>query len=338
MSSKPNSVQLLVDDDANREALSDLLADRYAVRTDRTELDAALYLVDCHSFPNYRDRLETLKAESSPSFVPVVLVRREETRLKWNELEGANADGPSLVDEVITAPVRKPVLVRRLSNLLVRRRQFQRLKAQNERLDRFASVVSHDLRNPLQVAQGRLELLESVVPEDEREHADVARASLERMEALVDDVLALAREGERIDDPSAVPLVPIAEDAWRLVETPDAKIALPDEPATIAADRDRLSSVFENLFRNAIEHGGNDVTVEVGTSSTGFYVADDGPGIPPERRDEILERGYSSKPSGTGFGLDIVRTVIDAHGWELTVGESDRGGARFDVTGVDRSS
>jgi signal transduction histidine kinase len=65
-------------------------------------------------------------------------------------------------------------------------------------------------------------------------------------------------------------------------------------------------------------------------------VADDGPGIPPERRDLVFEHGFTDSPDGTGFGLAIVRSIVEAHGWTVSVTESETGGARFEVRGVDR--
>ncbi|TYT61617.1 sensor histidine kinase [Natrialba swarupiae] len=327
MSEDDGTIQLLIEDDANRTALAELLEERYEVRTDDTELTGDVVLVDDRSLPTYRDQVQSLEAASS--FSPVVLVRREGTRLDLD----SNSDH-RLVDEVVTAPVREAILHRRLRNLLVRRRQFERLEEQNEQLERFASVVSHDLRNPLQVAQGRLDLLESSVADSEREHVEHAQESLDRMDSLISDVLALAREGNELENPTEVQLSTVVANAWSVVASQDADLVAVDEGAMVVADTDRLSSVFENLFRNAVEHGRSDVTIEVGTTADGFYVADDGPGIPPEKRDDVLERGYSSA-EGTGLGLDIVTSVVDAHGWELSVGESDTGGARFDVSGVE---
>lgn len=86
---------------------------------------------------------------------------------------------------------------------------------------------------------------------------------------------------------------------------------------------------------NAVELTTPDVTVSVGELPGGFYVADDGPGIPPAERERVFDTGYSTTDDGTGFGLSIVQRAVDAHGWEITVTEGTDGGARFEITGVD---
>ncbi|MBS3761523.1 MAG: ATP-binding protein, partial [Halodesulfurarchaeum sp.] len=102
---------------------------------------------------------------------------------------------------------------------------------------------------------------------------------------------------------------------------------------TFEADPDRLASLLENLFRNAVEHAGPEVTVTVEPTSDGFAVADDGPGIPPEDRETVFESGYTTETDGTGFGLAIVAEVATAHDWSVRVEESDAGGARFVFAG-----
>jgi signal transduction histidine kinase len=109
-----------------------------------------------------------------------------------------------------------------------------------------------------------------------------------------------------------------------------------DTTQAIQADRSRLQQLFENLYRNAVEHGGDDVTVSVGATDDGFYVADTGPGIPESDREEVFEAGYSTTEDGTGFGLRIVEQIAEAHGWESTVTGSEQGGARFEFTGIER--
>jgi len=208
----------------------------------------------------------------------------------------------------------------------------EQLAEQRNRLDEFASIVSHDLRNPMNVAQGHLELARET---GEDRHFEAVESAHARMERLVDEVLALSRRGETVDDPTSVLLARVAADAWATVETPGMDVRI-EADRTVVSDGQRLRSLFENLFRNAVEHGGE--TVVVGDLSSGFYVADDGPGIPPEDRERVFEGGYSTDSDGTGFGLAIVRRIAEAHEWRIRITESDEGGARFEFSGADEES
>ncbi|WP_280537397.1 PAS domain S-box protein [Halopenitus sp. POP-27] len=212
-------------------------------------------------------------------------------------------------------------------NVTDRVKRERQLRQQNERLDEFASVISHDLRNPLNVAQGRAALL---AEQAESEHIDPILRSLNRMEAIVEDTLTLARQGETIDEWKSIELTDLVGKCWSTVDTENATIEIVDE-MTFQGDPDRLRHVFENLFRNAVEHSESDVTVRVGCyGEQGLYVEDDGPGIPADKREDVLEPGHSSASGGTGFGLSIVKRIVEAHGWELSVTEGTDGGARFE--------
>ncbi|RLM42010.1 PAS domain S-box protein [Haloarcula sp. Atlit-47R] len=211
----------------------------------------------------------------------------------------------------------------------------QQLERQNERLNEFASVVSHDIRNPLSVAVGNLEL---AADECDSEFLDNAATALTRIEYLTGDLLALARSGKAVGETTPVQLQTIAKSAWGNVETATATLDLGTDDTIVEADRDRLEEAFENLFRNAIEHGGEDITVRVGTINNGFYVEDSGDGIPDDARDQVFDHGYSTGEEGTGFGLSIVRSIIEGHGWSITATDAISGGARFEITDVQLSS
>lgn len=211
-----------------------------------------------------------------------------------------------------------------------RQQRQQRLKSQNEQLEAFTSVVSHDLRNPLNVASGNVTLARENGNGDHLEQADRALA---RMETLLNDLLALAHGGTEVTSPEPVSLRAVTEDAWQTVDTRGARLVNRGE-RVILADRSRLHQLIENLLRNAVEHGGDTVTISIGDRVDGFYVADDGPGIPDSERETVFKTGYSTRESGTGFGLNIVREIVDAHDWEIHIAESAEGGAQFDVTGV----
>ena len=204
----------------------------------------------------------------------------------------------------------------------------QELKRQNDRLEQFASIVSHDLRSPISVATGRIELAKDGADE----HLDAALDALDRMETIVEDTLTLARQGDTVGEPEAVELSSIVSDCWRTADTGDANLEQ-DGEITIRADADRLRNLLENLLINAAEHGTGDI--EVGVLDDGFYIADNGPGVPEDERERIFDPGYTTTSTGTGFGLAIVGEIAEAHGWSVKVTESDEGGARFEVRGVE---
>jgi len=210
-------------------------------------------------------------------------------------------------------------------------RDHEDIKRQNERLEEFTSIVSHDLRSPLNVLMAAIELAEETGDPEEFERC---RRAIERMDQLIDDLLSLARQGEMVADLEWVSLATIANDSWETVEGAQATLEIETEE-TIRADKNRLRELLENLFSNAIEHGGRDVTVRVADIQSGFYVEDDGPGIPEDERESIFEPGYSTSPEGTGFGLSIVSSIAQAHGWDIHITSSVTGGVRIEFTGVE---
>ncbi|GGI98077.1 hypothetical protein GCM10008995_04960 [Halobellus salinus] len=235
------------------------------------------------------------------------------------------------------------------------RERERRLTRQNARLEEFASVVSHDLRNPLNVADGRLELARA---ESDSEHLTAVSRAHDRMAELIDELLTLTRECDTQIDLTPVGLESIARTCWGNVDTGSARIDIRTD-RTVRADGTRLKRLLENLLRNAVEHGsanprsdgrggavehgstgrrtdadGNGVEIAVGALNGGFYVEDNGPGIPPENRGSVFEYGYSTDPNGTGLGLAIVKQCAEVHGWDVGVTTGDSG-ARFEITGVD---
>jgi signal transduction histidine kinase len=154
------------------------------------------------------------------------------------------------------------------------------------------------------------------------------------METLIDDVLTLARAGETVGELEVVDLVGMISGCWQNVDTKSAEV-LAETDTDLRADTSRLSELFENLFRNAVEQGGDDVTVTIGELDHGFYIEDDGPGIPEADREKVFEAGYSSREEGTGFGLSIVKEIVEAHDWEIQLIEGTEGGARFEINGID---
>ena len=326
------------------------------------------YLVDFYDTPREaligrQSRLVEHVRESEPDCDPyeeLVAGDREQCR---GEYEGAiRGEGRDVIDYRLTrltvdGEFEGVVGVGR--DVSDRRERERRLERQNERLEAFTTTVSHDLRSPLTVARARIDLVRE---ECDTEHADDVAESLDRMATIIEDLLDLARDGEVGLDPEPVSLASAVRTAWDSLEAGGATLRV-DTDRTIQADRDKFQRLVENLLRNAVEHGSTSppstssqedavehgstspasqarrgpeetetgVTVTVGDSDGGFYVADDGPGVPPEERHRAFEPGYSTNPDGTGFGLQVVQRVAEVHGWTVELVESADGGARFEV-------
>ena len=212
------------------------------------------------------------------------------------------------------------------------RKQHERmLERQNDRLKEFTDILSHDLRNPLNVLSGNLNQYKRTGDE---KHIEVIERTTDRMERLVDDLLRVARQGQVVEQPEPTDIGTVLETA-RKGALPETATLRYEAVPRVMADPDRLVQVFENLLRNSAEHGGDDVTVRIGSLQRGFYVEDDGPGIPEDDRDRVFDHGYTTRENGTGYGLSVVRSVVGAHGWDVSVVDTDRGGARFEVTAIE---
>jgi K+-sensing histidine kinase KdpD len=219
-----------------------------------------------------------------------------------------------------------------IARLLEHELLSDRTEKKIDRLEGFASVLSHEIRNPLSVALGRVETAQR---KHDGEHLEKAENALERIDNIISDVLAMARQGQHIEETDEVRLSEVVNRCWATVATDQASLTVVED-FTFRAAPDRLGHLFENLYRNSVEHGGQDVAVTVGPlpECDGFYVEDDGPGIPEAERDAVLEAEYTTRDGNLGFGLAIVKNVATAHDWELTITESSSGGARFEFTDV----
>ncbi|MFC6757733.1 MULTISPECIES: histidine kinase N-terminal 7TM domain-containing protein [Haloarcula] len=257
--------------------------------------------------------------------------------------EPVPASGPQHF-EVQVSPIRSPTADREGELLIFRdvtgQVEYSRqLEQQNERLERFASVVSHDLRNPLMVAQSRLALVRQRLSS---EHFEPIARNLDRMGDIVEDILTIARAGGAVEPTDPVALAELARAAWGHTAMGESTLELDDlEETTVLADGDQLLHVFENLYRNAADHNDRPVTVRVGTFETdgrgtiGLFVEDDGAGVPAEADADLFEHGYTTREDGTGFGLSIVAEVVESHGWSVRATDSATGGFRIEITGID---
>ena len=301
------------------------------------------------------------------------------------------------------------------------KRREEQLLAQNERLEEFTDIVSHDLQSPLMQIRSSAQEASST---GDVTHVDRVIGATDRIDELVTNLLKLARTGRQLDTEESVNLDEVAETAWSHVWSPSGELVT-ETNRTAVGDPSRIQQLFENMFRNAVEHSppdgdaqtvrnpvdqrdsvrtetgsiglnradmskrnttsgdhtadatvkethrkefedsesairetmndadhsstrsvpqgsdpdsgksAADIKITVGPLRDGFYIQDDGAGIPPEQHDQIFEKGYTNASSGTGIGLSIVRQIVDAHGWSIRVTGGTDGGARFEITGVE---
>nr|WP_247418508.1 PAS domain-containing sensor histidine kinase [Halomarina salina] len=221
-----------------------------------------------------------------------------------------------------------------LSDTTAQKRKSQTLQATIKQLEGFGRVLSHDLGNILQIAKGRLELSRETGHE---EHFEAVDDSIDRAAAMLGELTTAMQAGRLVDEVSMIRLDDVFDQAWRSQATAKATDEV-EEGIQIQANEMALQRMFENLIRNAFEHGTDTATVRVGSLADGFYVEDNGPGIPVEEREKVFEPEYTTKKDGTGTGLASIHQIALAHGWDVDIREGSDGGARFDFTNVQMSS
>ena len=223
-----------------------------------------------------------------------------------------------------------------LRDMSAQRERQAALQRKNDQLEQLVSVISHDLQTPLMTAQSAAALASET---GDSEQFEQLRQAHDRIDQMLDELVTLAHEGERPTAEDAVSLGPVARAAWEVVDTTDATLQVETE-MTVEADPGRLQRLFENLFANAVTHGGQGVAVTVDTlpgERSGFRVFDDGPGISFEQAEAVFDPGFTTDDDGTGFGLAIVQRIADAHGWSVALADGSEGGAQFEFTGVGRT-
>ncbi|MDT3435054.1 ATP-binding protein [Haloarcula sp. 1CSR25-25] len=228
-------------------------------------------------------------------------------------------------------------LVRALRYAVVRSRQQRAIQRQTDQMDFFNSILQHDILNGMNVIRARGELLEDSLDSEEREYASTIVQWSDDLIELTEKVRSVLEtvtdEGGR--DHEHRELQAVLNDAAERARSvsDDCIVSIEPQPATVVAD-DLLDDVFGNLFLNAVEHGGADVTIDVTTTVGDGVVtvclADDGDGVPSSEARRIFERGEKgSESGGTGFGLYFVDTMVRSYGGDVWVEDSDLGGAAF---------
>ncbi|MFC7077228.1 sensor histidine kinase [Haloarcula halophila] len=273
-------------------------------------------LVDEHSKAAYRDEMAVLDGETDRIEVEEFLGLSAEyvltKKVPWYDADDNIRGLVGLTQDITTRKTRE-----------------RDLRRQHERMVKVALLAAHKFRNELQIAHGRLELLDC-----DAEELDHIEASLARISAVVDTVVSLSTQETEIVDQEPVWLSRLSREVWDTLAESQAQLRI-ESDARLVADQESAGLLMQFLFQNALEHVGPSVTVTVGATPDGFFIADDGPGVDVEPPERVFDAGYTTVEGNTGFGLYIARTIAENHGWEIELSEVADGGIRFDIVNVE---
>jgi PAS domain S-box-containing protein len=259
----------------------------------------------------------------------------------WLEATGTSPGPAAPIDGYITTS-------RDISARKERERELeetkQELKQSNEKLEQFAYVASHDLQEPLRMISSYMELLElelaDELDEETQEYMEFAADGANRMQAMIEGLLQYSRVQTDGNPFETVDTDAVLDEILQDLELKLAESGVGVEHESlppVTADRTQLGQVFQNLTKNAIEHGDSNTVVEITATEhddhTEFAVADDGPGIPEDRQSDIFDifdKGGDS--DGTGIGLAVCQQVIERHGGEIWVDSTEGEGTTFFFT------
>ena len=253
------------------------------------------------------------------------------------ELRNYRKDGTPFWNEVTLAPIseengRVRYYVGFQQDVTDRKEYARRLEEQRDNLDVLHQLVRHDVRNDLQLVLASVEMLRAHVEDGDREHVDAILDSARHAVDLTDTAREIAEvmlQGE--GDRAPVALAPVLEDQLEEITGahPEASIELEGTIPHVSVLADgMLSSVFRNLLKNALIHNDKPVpVVSVSAATTDGHVivrvADNGPGIPDDLKEEIFGKGKTFTDEGTGIGLYLVQTLVEAYGGEVWVEDSE---------------
>jgi signal transduction histidine kinase len=219
-------------------------------------------------------------------------------------------------------------------------RESERLKSE------LVSIVSHELRTPLASVLGFTSLLltRDVEPEDQRRYLEIIDAQGRRLSSLLNDFLDVERleEGQLELARELIDIKTVVGEQARLFAGQSSKhkldVVLPPRPLPVRGDPDRLAQVVANLLSNAIKYSPDGGTVEVkGERDDGIVrvsVRDEGLGIPDELQQRVFAKFFrgnagASGIQGSGLGLTIARSVVEAHGGQLSFKSTSGKGSVF---------
>ena len=246
---------------------------------------------------------------------------------------------PREIDELLMTDVIDVVLA--LDGLIERRRQQLELREQRDNLELLNEIIRHDIRNDLTVIHGYAELVEEHVDREGREYLRTVAEKTEQAISLTNtarDLSAIILGDEHEPQPISVRTRLERQIDELRSGHPHASIALVDESDPVVVADEMIEYVFRNLLLNAIQHNDTStpevmIRVRESDETVRVEVADNGPGLPDDRKATIFGKGERGRRTGgTGIGLYLVRSLVDRYGGDVWVEDNEPNGAVFVVT------
>ncbi len=295
---------------------SDSLPDRVGVEggLTRQALDAdAPQISAAENCPEHQQLVEAgaISPAATALVIPLPALHQDAVVHLYTDGDRSAAESTEIIDEIAAL----------LGTGFEQRETARELTRERERLEALRSLVSHDFGNPINIAAGRLDLVRT---ECDSEHIGHVESALTQLESLADQGLLFVKAGRELETQTELELATIAEECWTVTGAPAD--ALTVEELQVYAEPERLRMLLNQLFDNAVVHT-DSVTVTVGplADDRGFYVEDDGPGIPDRELEYVFDRGYTTVTERDGNGLALVEEIAGALGWAVDITESDEG-------------
>ena len=214
-----------------------------------------------------------------------------------------------------------------------------RLESATSTSRRLVSDASHELRTPVTVMRTELEVARRSPDADWDATSGVLLDELDRMQGLVDDLLLLARGDERAFARTSFSIADVVRDVAARTRRVPVEVTVGDDVDPLVGDEDAVRRAVDHVVANAARHAasGVRVAVEADEREVTVHVDDDGPGIPVDRRDDVVRRfvrldeGRTRDGGGAGLGLAVTADVAAAHAGRLEIGDSPLGGARLSL-------
>ncbi|MHA2294735.1 MAG: PAS domain S-box protein [Candidatus Hodarchaeales archaeon] len=259
----------------------------------------------------YKEYLSKLQDDPVSNKVPQI-----------NKIKRTDGKLRVLKNDLFQIETRKGYMICNISEDITERKNAEvKLKKQKEELSDFAHFIVHDIMNSLFIIDSHAQFLEE---EYDKIYVDKLLKQTEYLNILLRKSLLLADAGlivERIDRVNLNMLVDMIAD----MVVPPHIIFSHDELPEIICDNDKFHQIMKNLIENAVNHGSpSEIRVMIKETDSGknLQIANNGKMIPLDVQKRIFDRGYSTSTGSTGLGLTIVKKLVEAHGWEISVQSS----------------